>query len=101
FPDFLLWVQDESSQHLAFVDPKGLHHYDPADPKIQFATRDVPRLQAIVRRQSPSLQLHGFILSNTPFASLGWSKGAGNIMSREEVEELGVLFQGDDETTYI
>ena len=56
FPDFLLWVQDGERQHLAFVDPKGLHHFDPSDPKVQFATRDVPRLQQIISRQTPDLQ---------------------------------------------
>lgn len=101
FPDFLLWVQDGDRQHLAFVDPKGLHHFDPADPKIQFAARDIPRLQQIVSQQTPELQLHAFILSNTPFASLGWSRGAGQLMTKEEVEQLGILFQVDDATTYV
>ncbi|MFO0081557.1 MAG: hypothetical protein ACK55O_02970, partial [Phycisphaerales bacterium] len=101
FPDFLLWVQEGERQHLAFVDPKGLHHFDPSDPKVQFATREVPRLQQIVERQAPDLQLHAFILSNTPFASLGWSRGDGQLMSKAEVEQLGVLFQEDDATTYV
>ncbi|MBL9000782.1 MAG: DEAD/DEAH box helicase family protein [Phycisphaerae bacterium] len=101
FPDFLLWVQEGDRQHLAFVDPKGLHHFDPSDPKVQFATREVPRLQQIVERQAPDLQLHAFILSNTPFASLGWSRGAGQLMSKAEVEQLGVLFQVDDAATYV
>jgi len=101
FPDFLLWVQDGDRQHLAFVDPKGLHHFDPSDPKVQFATRDVPRLQQIVEQQAPELQLHAFILSNTPFASLGWSRGAGQVMTKAEVEQLGVLFQVDDAGTYL
>ncbi|HMN95475.1 MAG TPA: DEAD/DEAH box helicase family protein [Phycisphaerales bacterium] len=101
FPDFLLWVQDEKRQHLAFVDPKGLHHLDPSDPKVQFATRDVPRLQQIVARQAPDLQLHAFILSNTPFASLSWSRSPGELMTKAEVESLGVLFQSDDAMTYV
>lgn len=101
FPDFLLWVQDDARQHLAFVDPKGLHHYDPSDPKVQFATREVPRLQQIVAQQVSDLELHAFILSNTPFASLGWSRGAGQLMSKAEVEQMGVLFQADDATTYV
>jgi Type III restriction enzyme, res subunit len=101
FPDFLLWLQVGDRQHLAFVDPKGLHHYDPADPKIQFATRDVPRLQQIVARQTPDLQLHAFILSNTPFASLGWSHRSNQLMTKAEVEQLGVLFQGDDAASYV
>ena len=101
FPDFLLWVQDGEKQHLAFVDPKGLLHFDPADPKIQFATRDIPRLQQIIDVQASDLTLHAFILSNTPLAGLGWSKGGGNLMSKAEIEALGVLFQADDPTTYV
>lgn len=101
FPDFLLWVQDGDRQHLAFVDPKGLHHFDPSDPKVQFATREVPRLQQIVTQQTPDLQLHAFILSNTPFASLGWSRGEGQLMSKADVEQLGVLFQVDDAGSYV
>lgn len=101
FPDFLLWVQDGGCQHLVFVDPKGLHHYDPSDPKIQFATRDIPRLQQIVAAQSSELRLHAFVLSNTPFASLGWSHDRHQPMSKAEVEALGVLFQVDDATTYV
>jgi hypothetical protein len=101
FPDFLLWVQDEDQQHLAFVDPKGLHHINQANPKIQFATRDVPRLQEIVDDQAPNLRLHGFILSNTPYAILNWSAGGGHLMTQAEIENLGVLFQVDDSTKYI
>lgn len=101
FPDFLLWVQDDARQHLAFVDPKGLHHYDPSDPKVQFATREVPRLQQIVAQQAPDIELHAFILSSTPFASLGWSRGSGQLMSKAEIGQLGVLFQSDDAAVYM
>lgn len=101
FPDFLLWVQIGECQHLAFVDPKGLHHFDPADPKVQFATQDLPRLQLITEAQAPDLKLHAFILSNTPFASLSWSKDGGDLMSKDEIEALGILFQADDPTDYV
>ncbi|MCX7411264.1 MAG: DEAD/DEAH box helicase family protein [Planctomycetales bacterium] len=101
FPDFLLWTRDGEQEHLTFVDPKGLVFFDPADPKIQFATRDIPRLQQIIDKQSAGLSLHAFVLSNTRYADLNWSSGSGNRMSKPEIEELGVLFQADDPTTYI
>lgn len=99
FPDFLLWVQDGDRQHLAFVDPKGLLYFDQADPKIQFATRDIPRLQTIIAAQSTGLILHAFILSNTPYANLGWSQGSGARMPKSAIEALGVLFQAEDSAT--
>jgi len=101
FPDFLVWVQLKDREHLAFVDPKGLHHFDPSDPKVQFATREIPRLQEVANRQASDLVLHAFILSNTPFASLEWSKDDGTLMSRSEIRDLGVLFQVDDEMAYL
>lgn len=101
FPDFLMWVQDGDVQHLAFIDPKGLMMVDPSDPKIQFATRDVPRLQEIIDRQKSALTLHGFILSNTLHADLIWSAGGEELMSKPDVEALNVLFQADDPATYI
>ena len=100
FPDFLLWVKENRYQHLAFIDPKGLHHYDSSDPKVRFATRDLPRLQQIVKQQDPELVLHAFILSNTPYSELRWSKGTGDLMTADEVKQLGVLFQ-DEDTAYI
>ncbi len=101
YPDFLLWMQDEDCEHLAFIDPKGLHHYGPADPKVQFATQDVPQLQKVVAAQSPGLRLHAYILCNTPYAKLEWPRGDGQLMSREEVEQFHVLFQQEDDPAYL
>lgn len=100
-PDFLLWVCDGEHQHLAFVDPKGLHHLDPSDDKVQFATREIPRIRRIIERQDPLLTLHAFILTPTRFTDLGWSQEAGQRMTKEECGRLGVLFQSDDAETYI
>ena len=101
FPDFLLWVQQGDAQHLAFVDPKGLHHLAVTDPKIQFATTDLPRLQHTIDAARTTLILHSFILSSTPLASIGWSVDGRNPMTREQIEQLGVLFQADDPVGYI
>lgn len=101
FPDFLLWVLDGDVEHLVFVDPKGLHHFELSDPKIQFATRDIPRLQEVIDRQCSDLRLHAFIVSNTPFTSLGWADARGQKLSQNEIEKFGVLFQEDDPQTYV
>ncbi|MGB0766169.1 MAG: DEAD/DEAH box helicase family protein [Phycisphaeraceae bacterium] len=93
FPDFLLWVHASDVEHLAFVDPKGLHHFNIGDPKVQFATRDIPRLQEVINRQCSDLMLHAFIVSNTPFASLGWSDTDGQTLAQDQVESLGIVFQ--------
>ncbi|MGP1347478.1 MAG: DEAD/DEAH box helicase family protein [Phycisphaerales bacterium] len=101
FPDFLLWVHHADSEHLAFVDPKGLHHVHPGDPKIQFASREIPRIQTIVDRDGADLSLHAFIVSGTPFVKLGWTQADGSPMTRTDVERLGVLFQEDHAVDYV
>ena len=60
-----------------------------------------PRLQQIVSQQDSSLTLSAFIVANTPFASLGWSRDGTERMSKSDVENLGILFQVDDEAIYI
>lgn len=102
FPDFLLWVQDGERQHLAFVDPKGLHHLDPTDPKVQFATSEIPLLQQIVGEQDTGITLHAFILSGTAYGDLNWPSSTGARMTKAQVEQqFGILFQDDDASTYI
>jgi len=100
FPDFLLWIHREGREHLAFVDPKGLHHFNLGDPKVQFASTEIPRLQEIIARQCDDLSLHAFILSNTAFASLGWTD-SGRTLTRDDLAALGVLFQTDETVDYI
>lgn len=101
FPDFLLWIQQGDIQHLVFVDPKGLGRIDASDPKIQFATRDIPKLQQIVDQQTNNLNLSAFIISNTEYSKLSWHRGGGEIMSQLEMEQLHVLFQDDGTENYI
>ncbi|HHM12302.1 MAG TPA: hypothetical protein ENJ16_02020 [Planctomycetaceae bacterium] len=100
FPDFLLWVHREGREHLAFVDPKCLHHFNLGDPKVQFASIEIPRLQEIIARQCDDLSIHAFIISNTAFASLGWADG-GRTLTRKDLAALGVLFQTDETVDYI
>jgi len=102
FPDFLLWVCEGEREHLAFVDPKGLHHFGLSDPKVQFPSYEVPRLQEIIDVQGTGLQLHGFIVSNTQYAKLEWPQsGGGDLISKGELEKMGVMFQSDDVDSYI
>ena len=101
YPDFLLWVHNGKDQHLSFVDPKGLGRIDVSDPKIQFATNDIPRLQTIIDRQDSGLTLSAFIISNTPYIEIKWSFDGRETMPKPEIEKYNVLFQNDDSTEYI
>ena len=101
FPDFLLWLQDGDTQHLVFADPKGLQNPELSDPKLQFATRDIPLLQRIIDAQGTQLRLSAFILSSSLYTDLEKNLDGNRISSRVELEELGMLFMYDDPETYI
>lgn len=101
FPDFLLWVQTEDAQHLAFVDPKGLHNLDKGDPKIRFGLDEIPMIQKITTPQAPELKLHAFIVSDTPYSKLNWTDDSGRLVSKGALEDMGVLFQEDGGAAYI
>jgi superfamily II DNA or RNA helicase len=101
FPDFLLWLQDGETQHLVFADPKGLQNPELSDPKLQFATRDIPLLQRIIDAQGSQLRLSAFILSSSLYSDLEKNLDGERISSKAELEELGMLFMYDDPETYI
>ena len=36
YPDYILWIDTPETQYISFIDPKGLMHIRPDDPKIEF-----------------------------------------------------------------
>lgn len=94
-PDFLVWLLYNGKQYVSFVDPKGIRNLDgPGDPKIEFH-RTIKQLE--IRLSSPDVILNSFIVSCTPFQSVGWWFN----YNKAEFEKKNVLFQYDDKPTYI
>lgn len=74
---------------MIFVDPKGVPQVPANDPKVRFHET----IKGLADRLGdPSIQLHSFIISQTPVYVVErmWS------LKREEIEERGVLFLEDD-----
>lgn len=89
YPDFLLWVDREALQHLAFIDPHGLiHARGDEDRKIRFAER-VKEHEARLGRDD--VRLDSFVFSETEFQGIRWW---GH--TQEELETKHVLFPHDD-----
>lgn len=70
-PDFILWLDGGDRRYLTFLDPKGLLHVRPDDPKVEFY-RTIKELE---RRLAPTAEggpvvLNSFLLSSTPQAVL-------------------------------
>jgi hypothetical protein len=99
YPDFILWLVADDHQHVIFVDPKGLQRVGPSDPKILF----FETIKEIERRLGdPSVSLHSYIVSVTPYSAVKklWTVGDAR-PSKEELADRHVLFQEEDRDTYI
>jgi hypothetical protein len=93
-PDFILWLQVRSRQHVVFVDPKGIRNLGPTDPKIQF----YETIKEIEQRlDDPNVRLESFIVSNTPshIMKMFWGLDKAAMTARH------ILFQEEDKDSYI
>lgn len=100
-PDFILWVKQGSKQKIVFLDPKGLRHHVPTDPKIQFyrIIKELERTMLQTSNGSADIELHAFLLSETKANVLEslWREHQGEKVTRELMESWNILFPHDDE----
>lgn len=71
YPDYILWIVTEGTQYISFIDPKGLLHVRPDDPKIMFyqTIKDLER-QLAPTAGDVRVILNSFIMSGTSAAVL-------------------------------
>lgn len=93
-PDFILWLLADGKQHVTFVDPKGIRNLGSTDPKIRFH-ETIKEIES--RLGDPSVNLESYIVSNTPSATMAmlWD------MEKTEMEARHVLFQEEDQGSYV
>ena len=90
FPDFIVWLKDGESQHIVFLDPKGLGRFGPHERKKVRLHTDIAEIEERVREDDPNLHLHAYVLSVTPPGEIG-----DESRTKEEWEEKGVYFLND------
>ena len=87
YPDFIVWLIDDDSQHVIFLDPKGLVRYGPKErQKVRLHT-EIKQIEERVWISDPDLRLHAYVLSVTPPDKIG-----DELRPREEWEGQGVYF---------
>jgi hypothetical protein len=93
-PDFMLWLLADGLQHIVFVDPKGIRQIGRDDPKVRFH-ETIKEIEH--RLADPTMRLHSYIVSNTHSATMKalWGMTKGEMVGR------GVLFQEEDQGTYV
>ncbi|RMH36797.1 MAG: DEAD/DEAH box helicase, partial [Nitrospirae bacterium] len=93
-PDFILWLVEDSRQHVAFIDPKGIRHLGKDDPKIRFY-QTIKEIEQ--RLNDPQVVLDAFLISNTPSHVMAQQWG----IDKATMEAHHILFQEEDQAVYI
>jgi len=91
YPDFILWINTKDKQYMTFIDPKGLVHHRPHDPKIQFyktikELETYPLLQET--KGNKDIILNSFIISSSDFhdTKILWN------FEKQEFVDRNILF---------
>ena len=92
YPDFIVWLKDETCQHVIFLDPKGLSRYGPREqPKVSLH-HEIKKTETQIRRRDPDVRLHAYVLSVTSPVLIS---EAGR--SRYDWQQQGVYFLEEDD----
>ena len=78
---------DDDSQHVIFLDPKGLVRYGPKERRKVKLHTDIKQIEERVRISDPDLYLHAYVLSVTPPDQIG-----DELRYPEEWKRRGVYF---------
>jgi hypothetical protein len=86
YPDFIMWLVDEMTQHVVFIDPKGIRNLDISDDlKLNFHAK---LKEKEAQLGEPNIKLHSYIISRTPFDLLINYKS-----DQSSLEAKNILFQ--------
>lgn len=89
YPDFIIWLKNDDSQHVIFLDPKGLGYYGREKRKKVELHTGIREIEERVRKDDQALRLHAYILSVTPPEKISEQR------TKQEWEEDGVYFLQD------
>jgi len=100
YPDFILWIVDESGQRIVFVEPHGMLHAKAYihDEKARLHER-LPELAREISKRSrrQDIALDSYIISATPFDDLRQRYDDGT-WDREGFAQKHILFQERTQT---
>ena len=90
YPDFIVWLKDGNSQHIVFLDPKGLSRFGPDERRKVGLHSEIAEIEEQVHKDDPNLHLHAYVISVTLPDKIG-----DVLRTQEEWEEQGVYFLND------
>lgn len=93
-PDFILWLLVGDTQHIIFVDPKGIRQVGVTDPKVQFY-KTIKEIEE--RLGDPAVHLHSFLVSGTPSHTMRMLWG----VTKQQMQDWHIVFQEEDKDVYV
>ena len=90
YPDFIVWLIDDNSQHVIFLDPKGLVRYGQKERQKAKLHTDIKQIEQRVQVADPDLHLHAYVLSVTALGQIGAEQSPPDEWNRR-----GVYFLDD------
>ena len=97
YPDFIVWLRSHASQHVLFLDPKGLGRYGPREEVKVKLHRRIKDIEARLRKRRgsaiPELFLHAYVLSTTPAKQIAEGR-----RSEADWKKDGVYFLDDQDS---
>ncbi|MBZ5677087.1 MAG: DEAD/DEAH box helicase family protein [Acidobacteriia bacterium] len=102
-PDFILWLLKGDKQTIAFLDPKGFHHFTDNfnNPKVQMA-REIKNLERDLSMRA-NIRLESYLISQTYRDSLRWpsQKETGRDATLDEYRGHHILMAKDEPEDYV
>ncbi|RKY89341.1 restriction endonuclease subunit R [candidate division KSB1 bacterium] len=98
YPDFIMWVKENSKQTMVFIDPKGILNLSNFnDDKIQLykSIKEIEK-ELKINKIHHKLRLESLILSVSKYNEIKKKFGEGN-MPKQEFEKRHILFMEDDD----
>lgn len=97
YPDFILWLVQGDTQHIAFIDPKGLRQITGFEhPKIRFYKTIKEEIEP--RLEDKSVNLSSFIITNTKYHEVKHWDGGHDI---NQFNTHNVYFMEEQQGAYI
>ncbi len=92
YPDFIVWLKSAASQHIIFLDPKGLSRFGTRERKKVQLHHHIKDIEERIRESEPDLYLHAYVLSITPAQQID---GGGR--SPDDWKNDGVYFLNESD----
>ncbi|MEM3872778.1 MAG: hypothetical protein QXE05_09485, partial [Nitrososphaeria archaeon] len=93
YPDFIMWVLENDTQKVIFIDPKGLVFFDIDHPKLKLHQHLKELYEKRFKKEKPEVKFDALIISTTPFDTFKSIQRMQSLKEEDALEKYHILFQ--------